>query len=442
MPAAAAELDTSLLLAEWFTVYFFDAPCLDVELYYSDAARQCEPDFVVTLLGEGEQVPQRVPRFVDYSWIYDAGVPQPEWRTGGEDAVAAEERLLGWLEDCYRCRCKSIFEALVGSLSERLAFEYATYLCGIGETSSRPPKSTPTNSVMMRVLPGRAGSSTPSHIRMSIPLLLGGLGAPVGTVKERLIAFLELYDKTLGGLLLAGRGGRQPSSAIQTVHLSYYLAMEVSSSGVVSVSNEKIVMDVSGAADGADLREAVRGAVNLVDSVPRYLTAIQRTSAAQLIDFVPELEEALLSSVFVEPLHFADLVNILAIIFGLPTEVNLLVNRRDGKDSSGFSWTKLNRFAVFTVATADSMCLGASLLVQYEGRDALPLVTLTSAQQTLCTTDRPIRAKVPLNPSALVMHRGATCFDPTAMADAIADSVTERFQLFGRACTASSYPSS
>ena len=434
---AAADTDRSWPQYEAYVIYYFDVAAVEVELFFSDVDHKEEPDFVVTIVNSDEaSTPQRVARFVDYAWLEEAKVAQPFWN--GAQPEAAVEGLLGWFEDCFRVRCKNVFEKSIGSLSERLAFEYATYLCGIGETSSLPPVSSAANSVAFKLAASR---TSPSQIRLSIPLLLpgGSSGADTSSVGERLVAFVELYDKALGGLLLPEN--MSASCAIRKVQLSYVLAMDVSTSGVVSVTSEKVVMQLSGdgSSGASDIRNVAQSAVNLLDGMPKYLTAIQRTSAAQLIDFVPDLEEVLLSSTFVEPLHFADLVNILLNHYGQPVELSLLATRRDGS-SAAPTLSKVNRFVVFNVVDEETL-VGVSLVVQYEGRDVLPLVTMTSVQQTLAgSSDRPIRAKVTLQPTALVMHRGATCFDATVMGDAITSEVLERFQMFHKVCAASSCP--
>jgi hypothetical protein len=429
---------------------------------------------------EGQRRSQRI-TVGDYSWLRaelkpkeltalegyssdDGALPAqgtPAWRLRVAMLVSQ------WIRNAWLVREHENFVNTVG-IHERLAFEYHSFLCGIGETAApwntESIRNSPTSWLQLhpRVVicfdPTSVQSSSvfggASHVCCRIPLLQD---PELSTrMRSRLSLWVDLRQKLQTPHPTTPRetlDGRVPLILEVTLHLELVLVNMVS----YRVDRERIRGSFECSGDvSVDQRmrwEAHRDALQLScpyflaedlpharsphasprsspspmtragsGGVPSFCT-LHRLQNATIMEYLPVVEDHLMEQCVETPVHYLSLLWALTEYFGLPLEFSTDVwNVRGGE---------LQRSAVFTAYKAEAN-ISVLIEVRYVDGKSPPWVEVRCPTHTMPDSKRPLAASVRLQDASafqLSTTPGRSkLFNVQIMAQSISDGVSLRFE--------------
>lgn len=361
-----------------------------------------------------------------------------------------------WVRNAWLIREFDQFVNIVG-MHERLAFEYHSFLCGVGDTAlpwdTAVMRSQPMDWIELhpRVLVVMDSSSSPSpttggptKLRCRIPLLRDADVA--ARVQRQLSLWLDLRGKLLSQNEPSGSDCRMMlvanlqfdlglASAVayrvenERVRASFEVSNTLEShlltrnelqlSSRCNLSGDLVYLNSN---SSPALSPRASGAVGTAipkqgqSGIPSF-SALHRAQNATIMEYLPQLEDSIIEQCVDTPVHYLSFLWALTEHFGKPIEFSTSVWDERGVEDD-------KRSAVF-IAPAMSE-LHILVQVQYRDGKALPTVKVWSPGMFMPGTNQPLSTPVRLHEGALLFSSSRKLFNVQTMAQNILDGVNVR----------------
>lgn len=390
---------------------------------------------------------RRVAMGWDWSWLRQELCPDSLQQLNSAPAVARRSSewrrlviaaLTEWVARTQLVSEQERFAQQISSINNRLAFEYHSFLCGVGNTSQPIAldvlRICSSVQEWCRADPRALFFAQPASLRMQLPLFSADASSLVNTSEQ----LMKLMAKLSGGRWECGAaapllecvldldvsfaGSQTPYRVVHeelcaTFHVAPLEATDVAEQWGLLFARSCLFPPWSGQRwGGRALGDVCDG---YVSSPPPSFIELHRRRDTTLMEYLPLLEEYVRDVCLGEPLHFLELVDAMAAALGeAPHNVSPFVHPSDG------STTYAKRFALFYVKDPVTL-IGASVSVVYEGLCKPPTVTVCAIQHLMPFSQKPLAARARI---ACGNVAPATRYDAEAMAAAVASAANERLQ--------------